>query len=58
MITYLAIYIGLVLLVATAAVLAIQLLSLTIDSGSTAIACSRNSGATRPCSPARSSNRS
>lgn len=32
MITYLAIYIGLVLLVATAAVLAIQLLSLTIDS--------------------------
>ena len=32
MVTYLAIYIGLVLLVATAAVLAIQLLSLTIDS--------------------------
>lgn len=32
MITYLAVYIGLVLLVATAAVLAIQLLSLTIDS--------------------------
>lgn len=32
MITYLALYIGLVLLVATAAVLAIQLLSLTIDS--------------------------
>ena len=51
MVTYLAIYIGLVLLVATAAVLAIQLLSL-------AIACSRNSDATRPCSPARSSSRS
>lgn len=32
LITYLALYIGLVLLVATAAVLAIQLLSLTIDS--------------------------
>lgn len=32
MVTYLAIYIGLVLLIATAAVLAIQLLSLTIDS--------------------------
>lgn len=32
MITYLAVYIGLVLLITTAAVLAIQLLSLTIDS--------------------------
>ena len=41
LITYLALYIGLVLLVATAAVLAIQLLSLTIDSAGRYRALSR-----------------